>query len=533
MAHGSLQEILDVLADVPKEETELLDAMVNQSHHDQVWVPNPGPQTEAYFCKADELFYGGQAGGGKTDLGLGLALTAHTRSLILRRTTKEVNELVDRMEEILGSRDGWGGVQAGVWRRPGGVLIGLGGCNEEKDKQKYKGIPRDLYYFDEVSDFEKSQYEFIIGWNRSAKRGQRCRVVAGGNPPTRPEGLWVLERWGAWLDPQHPKPAKPGELRWYTTGANGEEIEVEGRGPHWVQGREVYARSRTYLPASLHDNPDLMATSDYQANLDSLPMELRAAYRDGDFSTALKDNPWQVIPTDWVTAAQARWKPQIPAGIPMCAMGVDIAIAKDKYVIQTRHDGWFNKATIVPGREIADAKKQAGRVIAERVDNAKVIVDVGGGWGADCYGHLMKNNIDCVPYMGVKGSTGKTKDGKFAFTNVRTAAFWKFREALDPSQHGGSQIALPPSVTLKADLCAPSYRVKGRQHGAMMEVESKEDVCKRLGRSTDEGDAVIMCYYDGLIQANMEGGWFGGKQGRNIQVHTGRAGSSTRRGRRG
>ena len=131
MAHGSLQEILDVLADVPKEETELLDAMVNQSHHDQVWVPNPGPQTEAYFCKADELFYGGQAGGGKTDLGLGLALTAHTRSLILRRTTKEVNELVDRMEEILGSRDGWGGVQAGVWRRPGGVLIGLGGCNED------------------------------------------------------------------------------------------------------------------------------------------------------------------------------------------------------------------------------------------------------------------------------------------------------------------------------------------------------------------------------------------------------------------
>jgi hypothetical protein len=41
-------------------------------------VPNVGPQTEAYFCEADELFYGGQAGGGKTDLLIGLALTAHS-----------------------------------------------------------------------------------------------------------------------------------------------------------------------------------------------------------------------------------------------------------------------------------------------------------------------------------------------------------------------------------------------------------------------------------------------------------------------
>ena len=49
------------------------------------WVPNPGPQTQAFLCEADELFYGGEASGGKTDLGIGLALTAHKRSLLLRR----------------------------------------------------------------------------------------------------------------------------------------------------------------------------------------------------------------------------------------------------------------------------------------------------------------------------------------------------------------------------------------------------------------------------------------------------------------
>jgi len=30
-----------------------------------VWVPFPGPQTMAYHSTADELFYGGGAGGGK------------------------------------------------------------------------------------------------------------------------------------------------------------------------------------------------------------------------------------------------------------------------------------------------------------------------------------------------------------------------------------------------------------------------------------------------------------------------------------
>ena len=48
-----------------------------------------GPQAEAYHCEADELFFGGSAGSSKTDLGLGLALTAHRRSLILRRVNKD------------------------------------------------------------------------------------------------------------------------------------------------------------------------------------------------------------------------------------------------------------------------------------------------------------------------------------------------------------------------------------------------------------------------------------------------------------
>lgn len=500
----NLEEILALITDSDLEEdfSEFLEAHAEE----QLWVPNPGPQTEAYFSEADELFYGGSAGGGKTDLLIGLALNSHKNSLLLRRTNKEVNGLVERATEVLGTRDGYNS-QTGLWRIPDGVME-LGGCQLEEDKQKYKGRAKDFYGFDEVSDFSESQYRFVSTWNRSTVPGQRCRIVAAGNPPTRPEGLWVLKHWGAWLDPSHPNPAKPGELRWYTTDHNGLEVEVDGPGPHYFGNypKPVMARSRTFIPAKLEDNPDLV-DSGYGAILDSLPMELRAAYRDGDFGTSLKDDAYQIIPTQWVVEAQARWAPQRPIGVPMCAIGVDVAIAKDKFVIAPRHDWYYPELIAIPGREISDPKQAAGRVLAVRLDNAAIIVDVGGGWGADCYAQLAANGLEPIGYMGVKTTKRKSRDNRFEFSNIRTEALWRFRESLDPTQPGGAMIALPPDAELKADLCAPRYNVKGSAVGGILQAESKEDVCKRLGRSTDKGDAVIMAWWQGLKQHNVSGGW--------------------------
>src|SRR3954454_1074825 len=79
-----LDELVARLTQLPeKSRTEAIDLAV-KSTATMAWVPNPGPQTQAFVCKADELFYGGEAGGGKTDLGIGLALTEHKRSLLLR-----------------------------------------------------------------------------------------------------------------------------------------------------------------------------------------------------------------------------------------------------------------------------------------------------------------------------------------------------------------------------------------------------------------------------------------------------------------
>jgi hypothetical protein len=371
--------------------------------------------------------------------------------------------------------------------------------------------------FDEVSDFSETQYTFIIGWNRSTRPGQRCRVVAAGNPPTRPEGLWVLKRWAAWLDPTHPNPAKAGELRWYTTGEDGQEIEVDGPGPHAIGGDMVIARSRTFIPAELSDNPDLAATN-YAATLAALPEELRAAYRDGRFDIGLKDRAYQVIPTAWVRMAQERWIAAPPEGIPMCAMGVDASGGgTDPMIIAIRHDGWYAPIIKVPAKEIPIERAGAycaGIVVSHRRDDAVIVIDLGGGYGSSMYEQLHTNQLSPIGYKGAAEGVGKTLCGRFRFNNQRSAALWKFREALDPGQPGGSRIMLPPSPTLLADLTAPTYEPDSK----FIIVESKKKVCERLGRSTDEGDAVVMAWTRGLTQASVQGGFVAYNAQRKPQV---------------
>lgn len=516
-----LDDIMARLASMPSKQKQEVMARVAESMKKQVWVPNPGPQYEAFHSRADELFYGGAAGGGKTEMGLGLALTQHRRSLMLREYLDDARDMAERMLTIAGSREGWNGQL--LHYRNGPLSIDFGGCRNDADKQRFKGQPHDLIFFDEVSDFLESVYLFIITWNRSTTPGQRCRVVAAGNPPTRPEGLWVIRRWAAWLDPRHPNPAEPGELRWYVTNADGKELEVPDRGPHRIDGEEVYARSRTFIPAKLEDNPDLMQT-DYHATLAALSPDLRAAYRDGRFDASLKDAPDQAIPTAWVKAAQERWSPRPPDGVPMCAMGVDCSGGgDDPMVIAKRYDGWYAPLVEIPGRTIPMERAgafSAGMIISHRANAAPVIVDMGGGYGGPTFEMLRSNQVETIAYKGAEGTNRRSRDGRLRFVNKRSAAYWLFREALDPGQPGGSPIMLPDDPGLVADLTAPT--VSTTPNG--LKIEAKEAVCDRLGRSTDRGDAVVMAWFEGekAITAAME--WQGrqqqGMRGRHAVVNS-------------
>jgi hypothetical protein len=342
-----------------------------------------------------------------------------------------------------------------------------------------------------------------------------------------------------WLDPQNANPAANGELRWFIMD---DELDLEVTGPGKFSKEGVHispadedkflidngykplaAMSRTFIRSKLDDNPFLSKT-DYGAKLDMLPEPIRSAVRDGNFMISRRDDLYQVIPTDWIRAAQKRWTPSAPEGVPMCAMGVDIAQGgDDSTTISIRHDYWFAPLIKVPGTATPTGNEVAGLVVAHRRNGATIIPDMGGGYGGAAYMRLCDNGLESsiVPYRGAAATMKRTMDGKLKFTNTRIAAYWKLREALDPAQPGGSPIALPPDNELVSDLTA--MRFKQVPNGIAPDTESstKVEVTKRLGRSPDKGDAVVMAWWAGDTIKNIEGGWKQGRKNEAPKVNVG------------
>lgn len=462
------------------------------------WIPSPGRQTEAYFSPADILLYGGAGGGGKSDLGLGLAFTQHIRSLIIRRKYANLSALTERAIQINGTRAGYNGSPPPLLRTEDGRYVQFAGCQHAGDEQDWQGHAFDLKVFDEATQFLESQVRFHLGWLRSTIPGQRVRALLATNPPISAEGDWIIGFFKPWLDITHPNPAQPGELRWYVTAPDGSDLEVDGPAPVQLPGNSAPSipMSRTFIPAFLKDNPYLV-DSGYQAKLDGLPEPLRSAVRDGNFMAARADADYQVIPTQWVIEAEARWNTGKPENAMMTAMAVDIAQGgADRTVVAARYGGWYMQPHAVNGSETPDGSSVAAMVVKYRRDNCPVVVDMGGGYGGDTLSRLKDNGIDCVRFNAANKSTAVARDGsKLTFRNKRAEAWWRFREALNPDQEGGSTVCLPHDPELRADLCAPTWTLTS----SGIQIESKDDIKKRIGRSTDKGDAVVMAMSEGDV----------------------------------
>lgn len=468
------------------------------------WRPFPGPQTQAYESEADITGYGGSAGGGKTDLLAGLALTKHKRVLIVRREKAQTEGVVQRLSEIVGDTRGFNSQKA-IWRLPVGnrALVEFAGLDNPGDERRWQGRAHDAKFFDEATEMREDQVRFIMGWNRTSDPTVRPRVVMTFNPPVTAEGRWVIGFFGPWLDDKHPDPALPGELRWFTTIA-GEDVEVPNGDTFVVEDGEpcydfdpadyppekiIRPKSRTFIPARLTDNPVYMR-SGYMDQLQALPEPLRSQLLNGDFKAGMEDDIWQVIPTRWVEIAQARWTK--PARLPeMVSLGVDVARGgKDKTVIYRRHEGWwFDEPLEYAGSETPNGPKVAGLAIAANRDHSPIHIDVI-GVGSSPYDFLNEARQQVLGINVSEKSYARDKSGRLGFFNQRSEQIWKLRELLDPEANNG--IALPPSKRLLADLCAPKWKLRG----TLVYVESREDIVDRIKRSPDHLSALALACID-------------------------------------
>lgn len=483
------------------------------------WSPYPGPQTQALTSEADIILYGGAAGGGKTDLLLGAAKGSH-RGIIFRRVFPNLRGIIDRSREIFNpageraARDTYN-ESLHRWRHGENQELLFGALQYEDDKFNHQGQAKDYHGFDEITEFSETQFRFIIGWNRSTRPGQRCRVICTSNPPMGQQGAWIISFWAPWLDPHHKNPAKPGEIRWFAVIA-GKDFEMPDNRPFVFDKSEklesgqrptpvyefdktkydetdiITPKSRTFIPARVTDNPALVR-SGYISTLQSMPEPMRSKLLYGDFLTGGDEDPWQIIPSEWVRLAQERWRNMQKPTTPLSAIGVDIARGgRDQTILTPRWDNYFGWQETYPGKDTPDGPGTKDLIIKCLHSNngnasTQINVDVI-GVGSSPYDFTVIEHANTNPMAAGNGSDARDKSDMLGFANKKAEWWWKLREALDPDS--GDNLALPDDRELMVDLCTPHWKPTARG----IQVESKDDVKKRIGRSTDKGDSLVLAH---------------------------------------
>lgn len=528
------------------------------------------------------LGYGGQAGGGKSALQLIASTTGHKNAIIFRRLYQpSLAGLIKDSHKLLDGSPAHFNRQDKEWKNiPGDRVLQFGYMKSDSDKENWRGNPHDYKGIDEVTEFTFEQFQFLTGWLRSPIPHQRCRVVVTFNPPSKPEGKWVIDYFAPWLDPNYEERtgrprAQPAELRWFV-GQGGKDIEIDpptefyvgdrvfdspdrvqierewywprpkpiemwdDRGERW---ETLEPRSRTFIPASLDDNPSLK-NSGYRGQLQLLPEPLRSQLLYGDFTIEPEDDRWQVIPSEWLQKANERYRIYEQEGVlrslPLSHIGADVAQGgQDLSVLAIRRDYIIELLAIKEGRDTPDGDSYL-RFIVETLQSLNELYPLSASIN---FGDLSKKYIQIdgmpnsplhtlrtsqhpnaqtlrknkfIPVAMTGSAAAKDEGGKpicdrserLVFANRRTWWAWNLRELLNPKSN--VPIAIPFDGKLNEELLALRYRQTERKveveispslHQWELEkyeiaLTPKEKLVEQLGRSPDRADALCMACAD-------------------------------------
>ena len=222
----------------------------------------------------------------------------------------------------------------------------------------------------------------------------------------------------------------------------------------------------------------------------------------GEFKEADED---AIIPLAWVEMACERWdtwQEQISNGGAqgqLTSVGVDIGLGGEggdaTIAAYIYNDYKVDKLRSFARGGVHNATMETAGRIKGIIDNRGCdvyvdVINIGAGVVArlheqgDIYTKLVHPfNVAQKPPKHAR----KDKTGEMIYANKRAAMWWMAREMLDPAT--GHDIALPRDDLLIGELTTP--RIKRIGSDARLYIESKLDIRKRVGRSTDRADAVL------------------------------------------
>jgi hypothetical protein len=236
-----------------------------------IWTPQP--KQIAFLERSEyEAFYGGAAGGGKSDSllaeGLRQVELPHYRGLILRKTYPQLSELIDRSGELYKAcypRATYNDSKH-FWKFPSGAKIYFGAMQHTKDRTNYQGKRYDYIGFDELTHFLFDEYSYMFSRNRPSGTGTLVYMRATGNPGGVGHG-WVKDRFITAA-----KPMSPIKTELIVFRPDGTKVKVN--------------RKRIFVPSSVFDNQRLLENDpNYIANLALLPEAEMKALLYGDWDS--------------------------------------------------------------------------------------------------------------------------------------------------------------------------------------------------------------------------------------------------------